>query len=271
MTEGQKIIKYLAIAFAVFLIISIFSAIFWTISSVSILLGLSKENSVNMENMQVIATDTNVNNLKIELNFTNLEIKRGSEFRVETNNSKISYKNKNGNVLIEEKNNFLNFGDMEKTILVIYIPDNMETLNKVEIESGANTAIIKDLQLKEFDFEQGAGEVSLENLTVSGNANIDGGTGKMNVLSSTLNNLDLSLGVGEFSFNGKLTGNNEIDAGIGNVNITLTDGLENYRIKASKGIGDVKIGNDRIASNTTYGNGTTLIDVDGGIGSILIN
>ena len=54
MTEGQKIIKYLAIAFAVFLIISIFSGIFWTINSVSILLGLSKENSVNMENMQVI-------------------------------------------------------------------------------------------------------------------------------------------------------------------------------------------------------------------------
>ena len=93
----------------------------------------------------------------------------------------------------------------------------------------------------------------------------------MEILSSSINNLDLDLGVGEFILNAKLTGNNEIDAGVGNVRVKLVDGLENYTIKASKGLGSIKIDNNEISNDINYGTGSTYINVNGGVGNITVD
>ena len=100
---------------------------------------------------------------------------------------------------------------------------------------------------------------------------IAGGAGKMDILSSSFNNLDLKLGVGEFNLSGVLTGNNEIESGIGNVNINLTNGLDSYRIRTEKGVGMIKIGEKEMSNNEIYGSGITNINIEGGIGNISIN
>lgn len=271
MSEAQKIIKYIAIALAIFLTITIISTIIIIILSLSGFLGLTTNDNISKENMEIISTDTlNINELNIYLSFTNLEIKKGEEFRVETNNPKIEYDNKNGKVTIKENSSW-KFDTSANNSVIIYIPDNIQTIQKAEIESGTGIVNIKNLKINELYFEQDAGKVLIDNLVVNRNASIESGAGKMEILSSSINNLDLDLGVGEFILNAKLTGNNEIDAGVGNMRVKLVDGLENYTIKASKGLGSIKIDNNEISNDINYGTGSTYINVNGGVGNITVD
>ena len=44
-----------------------------------------------------------------------------------------------------------------------------------------------------------------------------------------------------------------------------------WKIKLDKGLGNATLNNEKMDSTTYYGNGTNLIEVNGGIGSISIN
>ena len=271
MTSFQKIVKYGAIAFAALLAVNIVFGIIWGVGSLAGFLGLNNNENI-MDDMKTIITDnTSFQELEIKLGFTSLEIKEGTEFKVETNNSKIEYENKNGKVTIKEKTGFFVLHNSKISNLVIYIPSDMNYLNKIDIEAGAGTIYISNLKTDEFNFDQGAGKVYIENLTVLKDANIDGGAGKMEIISSNFNNIDLDLGAGEFILEAILTGTNEIDSGVGSVRISLLDGIDNYTIKASKGLGSIKIDGKGITNNITYGNGSTFLQVYGGVGSITID
>ncbi len=91
MTTAQKVIKYLATAFAVFLIITIISAILSGGYALLSALGLIHTNKdIVTESLKVISREVKeVTTLKIDLAYTNLDIKTGDDFKVETN-----YRNK---------------------------------------------------------------------------------------------------------------------------------------------------------------------------------
>ena len=103
MTTAQKIMKYLAIAFAIFLIVSIISLILFGVYALSGVLGL-KDNSkidvssnmqtVDIGNKENIVNLTDITSLDIEVKYTNLIIKNGDTFYYETNNDNIIYKDK---------------------------------------------------------------------------------------------------------------------------------------------------------------------------------
>ena len=105
MTTVQKIIKYFAIAFAIFLIVTIISTILTGGYALLRAFGLiHTDKNVITEDLKVISNEvTEISTLKIELAFTNLEIKTGDSFKVETNNSKISFIENNGSVKIKEE------------------------------------------------------------------------------------------------------------------------------------------------------------------------
>ncbi len=103
----------------------------------------------------------------------------------------------------------------------------------------------------------GAGKVTIQDLQATQNAKIEGGAGKVEILSGKLNNLDLDMGVGNFSITSTLTGSNKVDAGVGKLELKLEDGIDNYTIRASRGIGSIKINNREISDNREYGTGKT--------------
>ena len=111
MTTAQKIIKYMATAFALFLVVTIISAVLSAGYGILNSIGLihTKDNIIT-EDFQTISNDVKeVSTLKIDLACTNLDIKVGDNFKVETNNSKIVFEENNGNAQIKEKNkNWLN-------------------------------------------------------------------------------------------------------------------------------------------------------------------
>lgn len=199
------------------------------------------------------------------MKITNLTIKTGANFKIETNNPQIACKQNSNQLVIKEKHKW--FSTKNDNDLIIYIPKEM-MLETVEIDTGAGNVTIEKLETKKISFDIGAGEVKMKHLNVTEEAKIDSGAGKVEILSSSIKNLDLDVGVGKFILNAKLSGKNDIDAGVGELDINLTDGIENYTIRANKGIGSISLAGKEVSENIKYGEGDTYIEIEGGIGAI---
>ena len=273
MTTAQKVIKYIATAFAVFLIITIISLILSGSYALLSAFGLIHTNkNIITDDLKVISSEVNeVSTLKIDLACTNLDIKKGNSFKVETNNSKITFEEKDGSVKIKEENrNWLNNNNSESN-LIIYIPEDMIDIDETKIETGAGKINIKNLNTQSLYLALGAGDVHMENVIATGDTKIDGGVGKTELKSCEINNLKANLGMGEFVFNGKLIGKSEIDSGVGAINIKLMEKKENYTIEVDKGLGNVTLDGQKLEIDRVYGTGKNYLDIDGGIGSIKID
>ena len=274
MTTVQKIIKYIATAFALLLIFTIISGIltggYAILSAVGLIHTDNKE--IITENLKTISDGvTEVSKLEIDLACTNLNIKIGDIFKVETNNSKIIFEQNNGSVKIkEEKQNWLN-NNNKTSNLIIYIPEDMVQIDETNIKTGAGKISIEKLNTKSLYLELGAGDVYLKNIIAAEEGKIDGGIGKAELQSCKIKNLKADLGVGEFNFTGVLTGKNEIDSGEGAININLMDSKDNYKIDVSKGIGNVTLDGQKIEEDRVYGTGDNHLKLNGGIGKIKIN
>ena len=270
MTSAQKVIKYLAIAFASFLVVAIITGILSAFYALSGVLGLKKNNEISSGEMSMANFEnTEINTLDIEVAYTNLTIKTGDYLSTETNNKYISLSQENQELKIKDKSHKW-FSINENQELIVYIPESLE-LEKVRIIAGAGKINIENLKTESLVFELGAGETEIKSLTVTKDCDIEGGAGKVSITFGIINNLNLDMGVGETNLNTILTGKNEINAGIGNLNIKLKNNKENYRIKTDKGIGTIKIDGKEISNGEVYGNGSNIIDVDGGIGNIEID
>ena len=273
MTTAQKVIKYIATAFAVFLIITIISAILSGGYALLNAFGLiHTNNNIVTEDLKVISNEVKeISTLKLDLSFTNLEIKTGDNFKVETNNSKITFTNNNGSVKIKEENHNWVTNNNRVSNLIIYLPEDSISLDETKIETGAGNINIERLNTQSLYLELGAGDVKIENLTVTEEAKIDGGVGRTELKSCKINSLKANLGMGEFVFNGILTGKSEIDSGVGAINIDLIDNKKNYKIDVSKGLGNVTLDGQKLEMDKVYGTGENYLDIDGGIGEIKIN
>lgn len=272
MTSAQKVIKYLATAFAVFLIVTIISAIISGGYALLSAVGLIHTNkNIITEDLKAISSEvTVISELEIDLAFANLEIKSGDVFKVETNNSKITFTNNNGSIKIKEKEQNW-FNNNYNSNLIIYIPKDMIAINETRIDTGTGKIYIEKLNTEILDFELGAGDVYIGELTATKETKIDGGAGKIELKHTEINNLKANLGVGEFNFNGKLTGKNKIDSGVGAVNIGLIDSQDNYTIEVDKGLGNVTLDGQKFETSRVYGTGENYLDIDGGVGEIKIN
>ena len=252
MTTAQKIIKYLAIAFAIFLIITIISTILTATVALSGILGLKKaiESSNNAQMVTTTFENAEINMLNIDIASTNLTIKQGEILKIETNNSNIDCKQSNETLKINEKDyKWFSYNNIEKE-LILYIPEDLE-FQRVKINAGA-------------------GKCEIQNLNVSQKCKIECGAGELTISSGIINNLDFDMGVGEANITADLIGESEINAGVGELNIKLQGEKESYKIKADKGIGNIKIDGKQISNGEIYGDGENEIDIEGGIGSINI-
>jgi len=267
MTNIQKIIKYVAMAFAIFLVFSILSSIMFGIVSISNIFG-NEEDANNM-----VLEDLNINNntlvLDIEVSGIDVIIKQGNEFKAETNNKYIKTRQNGNKLYITEKSHSW-FSRRDGSDLVVYVPSDY-IFDVVSIENGAGKIDIDFLSSKKIYFDLGAGKVTIDNLLVLNETEIDGGAGTIVIENGSLNNLDLDMGLGKLSLTSELIGESEIDAGVGEVNLNLIGNINKYKIKLDKGIGSAKFGSKQMESNIYYGNGSNIIDIDGGIGSIKID
>lgn len=278
MSEAQKIIKYIAIAFAIFLSINIIGGIvgatFLGLSILGFVQEGNKEEVMPMQEMQLKQDLEEVKNLKLEIGYSTLTIEKGKEWKVEASNQDKTWEVKKVSDTLQIKDNkvwTLYRQEYDKPEIRITIPEN-QFFEKVKIEAGSGEVRISNLQANYFEFEVGAGNVIISNLTVEHRTNIDGGAGKVVIQDSKLNNLDLDVGVGEFEIqNTTLIGKNDIDAGVGKLGVTLTGSMQDYTILPKRGLGSFTIGNKEIEDNAKYGDGPNRVEIDAGIGKVSID
>lgn len=267
MTSAQKIIKYLALCLATFLIFLIISSLLGVFYSVSKILDIQKDNEVTMDKMSTVNFKTDdISSLDINLLFTNLIIKQGNNLHVETNNEKVHFDEENNSLKIkEDSRNWLSQNN--KGDLILYLPENSQ-FKTVEIQVGAGKIQIENLVTDFLSLELGAGETSIQRLNVSENCKIESGAGKVSLLDGRIKNLDLDLGVGKFELTSSLLGSNKINAGIGSLELNLLGNKKDYLIKADKGIGTIHVDEAVVSDDSTIGTGENTIKIDGGIGNI---
>lgn len=262
MTTFQKIIKYLAIAFAIFIIFSICFAI---LKGINIFVNVLGNNKLSSE-LETVYIGEYKKNMSIDLSYTNLIIKNGDSFKIETNNKDINVEYDENIINIKEKEKFFLLYN-ETSELIIYVPD-ANSFDKISIQSKSGKIQIEKLDSLNVILNLGAGKVNIDYLISSDKTKINGGVGEISINDGLISNLDLDIGVGKTSITSKLTNNNNINAGVGELNLNLLG--NDYKIKANKGLGSIKLDSKDIEEDLYYGTGSNIIDIDGGIGSINI-
>ena len=103
--SNLKNYKNIALVFAIFLSISILTGILAGGYKILNILGLINSNKdIITKDLRTISSEVvNVETLKIDLEYTNLYIKKGEKFRVDTNNSKIKFINRSGSINIKKE------------------------------------------------------------------------------------------------------------------------------------------------------------------------
>lgn len=269
MSAAQKIIKYLAVAFALFLTFSIISGIGYAFISIGNLFDSNKKSVTEKLEMIEIKEEDTISSMEIDVGATNITVKSGEVFQVQTNSKDIQVKQDNHKLSIQEKENSW-FSNGETEDLIVSIPTEF-IFQAVSIEAGAGRLEIEELSANNLNLELGAGKVTIDKLNVFDQTDIDSGAGEVEIRDGELNNLDLNMGVGKFTLNTKLSGNSIIDHGVGSFTLNLIGNKTDYQIHVNKGLGSVSLDGDEVLDNQTTGTGSNRLEIDGGVGKIDIH
>ena len=236
MTTTQKIIKYLAIAFALFLVISIFSIIFGLSREIISSINNDKKDSKLLE--EYITISNNVNNIesfKIDISNDDIEIKEGEKFEVKTNDPDVKFYHENSKVKIKTDKTFSwHLSNSSRGTIIIYLPNEFN-ISELDLNLGAGKIDIDKIFVEILLMDLGAGTMTAKEINVYEKAAINGGAGNINIYSGTINNLNLKLGAGNASIQSDLTGSNTLTTGVGKLNLGLSRSKDNYKFNISKG------------------------------------
>lgn len=272
MTTTQKIIKYLAIAFALYLVISIFSIIFGLSREIISSINNDKKESKLLEEYTTISNNVNnIESFKIDISNDDIEIKKGEKFEVKTNDPDVKFYHENSIVKIKSDKTFSwHLSNSSRGTIIIYLPNEFH-ISELDLNLGAGKIDIDKLFVETLLMDLGAGTMTAKEINVYEKAAINGGAGNINIYSGTINNLNLKLGAGNASIESDLTGSNTLTTGVGKLNLGLSRSKDNYRFDINKGLGNIILNDFDVSEDTLIGDGETKIKINGAVGNIIIN
>lgn len=272
MTTTQKIIKYLAVAFALYLVISIFSIIFGLSREIISSINNDKKESELLEEYTTISNNVNnIESFKIDISNDDIEIKEGEKFEVKTNDPNVKFYHENSKVKIKsDKTLSWHLSNSSRGTIIIYLPNEFN-ISKLDLNLGAGKIDIDKIFVETLLMDLGAGTMTAKEINVYEKATINGGAGNINIYSGTINNLNLKLGAGNASIQSDLTGSNTLTTGVGKLNLGLSRSKDNYKFDISKGLGNIILNDFDVSEDILIGDGETKIKISGAVGNIIIN
>lgn len=270
MTTLQKVIKYLALAFAIFLTVSIVGGI---LSAVGLLGSLFSDDDAEWGDVigetKNYTVSSEISDLNIQINAADFYIKEGNGFSVESNLKNLEVDEKNGCLTLKDLTKIKLNGSTayENAVLTIYVPVGT-VFDNVNIKTGAGRFTVDSLSAATIGFELGAGDVTISKLIAEKSANIEGGAGRITISDGAIKNLDLEMGLGQLNLTAALTGDSELELGVGESNITLLGSKDDYELDIEKGIGNITVDGKNVTDFGSSGNGANEVDIHGGVGAI---
>lgn len=267
MTTFQKVAKYCATALAICLIVLIFGGISAVMLSLTgVITSHNNETKhdkiINDELKDYAFKGESYDKLKIDVLAADVIIKSGDKFTVQYSGDGFSFDDEKGKLKIE---NSLQPGSAGQ--IVVTVPEK-KSFKKIELNAGAGSVVIDWLLCDVLDFDLGAGRAEIDYLKVTSQGDIDCGVGELKLNSGELNNLDISLGVGKTTMRANFTGKSSVEAGVGKLDLVLLGGKKSYTIDAESGLGEFKLENEKITGKAIIGDGSSLVELDGDIGSV---
>ncbi|MGN0487139.1 MAG: DUF4097 family beta strand repeat-containing protein [Acutalibacteraceae bacterium] len=268
MTDFQKIIKYIATAFAVLLIVGIFSGIFGSLQLLGVIYD-AKDHIASDSSMEAYAVSGEIKSLKAEISAADFVISVGKKLSVESNVDSLTVEEKDGELVLRDGGtNLFQNGSSRKLILTV--PEKF-TFSRVDITTGAGKLTADDLRCQELRLELGVGRTNIKNLIALKNAKISGGVGELNIGFGKLKNLKLEMGVGNLTLEAALPGKSELDCGVGEMDITLIGSVKDYTVELDKGLGNAVIDGVNAGDDYVCGSGSNHVEIDGGLGNVTVS
>lgn len=271
MTSFQKLIKYFAVALAAVIIAGVVGGISFGISLLSGVVSGDDDGSAEEVNAEMISYPVtgDVTSVRVDVTAARLDIRAGDAVALESTLTDLSVKNDGGCLTVKDERHILSGADSNSHSVSLTLSRDT-VLDELEIDGGAGSVSVDGLTVGRLSTDLGAGSTRLSALTVTDKADIDGGAGILTIDGCDLANLDLDLGTGRAEIDCRLSGDCEIDQGVGALDLTLRGSLDDYRIVLDKGLGLARLGGSAVGSGT-YGSGSCTVDIDGGVGAIMID
>ena len=270
MTTLQKVIKYLALAFAIFLTVSIVGGI---LSAVGLLGSLFSDDDAEWGDVigetKTYTVSSEISDLNIQINAADFYIKEGNGFSVESNLKNLEVDEKNGCLTLKDLTKIKLNGSnaYENAVLTIWVPVGT-VFDNVNIKTGAGRFTVDSLSAATIGFELGAGDVTISKLIAEKSANIEGGAGRITISNGAIKDLALKMGMGQLNLTAALTGDSELELGVGESNITLLGSKDDYELDIEKGIGNITVDGKNVTDYGSSGRGANEVEIHGGIGAI---
>ncbi len=163
----------------------------------------------------------------------------------------------------------INLGRNTHSKIEIEIPITL--FEELKVEAGVGLATLKNINIDNFILKSGVGEVNIEHLKINKDLNINAGVGEVDIRDSDVHDMQVKTGVGEFNFSGRISGDTELKAGMGECLLTIYGNIDDYDIQAKSGIGDVSINGENYFhkhSKSSSNPNAKLLKLSGGIGEI---
>lgn len=253
----QKVVKWGAIALAVMIIVAIIGSI------VSLIFGIFGIET-GITDMRDYEINESFSDIDMEISAAEIKILSGEKFSVRSNIKDLYVGVSRDKLEIEEKNKL--FRNYNGAVIEITLPESFTFVN-AKITAGAGEVKIERLAAVNLEMDLGAGRVTVNELYASGSADIEGGAGELNIGGGSIHNLDFEMGLGKCTFRSRMSGECDLDMGVGEANVILVGTEADYKISLSADLGAASF-NGRAFNNETVGSGPCRININGGIGKL---
>lgn len=287
MTNFQKTVKTFAIAFALFLAVSIvgmgFSLVTGILNGISGAAGLVKYAAASVPSKQTEESAVKkygpeeIKSIRLEQAVGEVCFKTGPEFKVSWPKGAKGMKcqlKKDGTLRIENETPgiFWPFSSEEGAGRVeITVPEDFEA-EFIRVEGGFGNINMNGVRTRILKIESGMGEVRCEDLVVAEEAKIESGTGAVSLSGIQIKDLDLEGGIGSIYIQGLVTGDSSVSIGIGQVAFSLEGEEEDYDFQISTGLGSIYI-NGELQTDLNHTNraANNSFKIEGGVGECRVD
>lgn len=258
----NKPIKILIIILCAVLGVAIVLSV--AIGAASLLSGIFRVSGVSDTFTDYPISD-DVIELTVDIEGANVTVSEGDSFFVKSNLKYLNVFVTDGHLVIKDNGNRHN--DFSGAVLDITIPKNTE-LKYLYIDAGAANVNAERICAQRLQLDMGAGNVVINDLSVSYDCDVSGSTGSLNIKNGIINNADIEMGVGNLNITASLLGRSRFDLGVGSTDLVLIGSENDYSINFEGGISSASVNGEDIADGQVWGKGSNRIDVSGGVGAV---
>lgn len=272
----QKVIKYCAMAFALFLAVSIFGAIVAGVTGLAVGVTGIKQITDNTERTDLSQqyTETEISDLGIHTVYVDcnadITVRRGTILSIEATDVATDYEIKctNGKFSIVQDRTGISIDwdwlfdlgnvTVQETV-VVTVPESFDA-RQIVVNSGSGKVIVEDIEAKELKIDSGSGAVVAERLEAE-LLLIDSGSGRVTVNDVIAGETRMDTGSGGVTIENGLLGRLNLNSGSGTI---LMNAIEAKDVVLDSGSGSVTI-KGVLSGNCDFetGSGSLSIALDG--------